>query len=66
MVPVFKDGKCIYHSPKVMDIQKYCKEELATLWEESLRLEYPHRTHVDLSMPLWKMKNELLDKYHFE
>ena len=66
MVPVFKDGKCIYHSPKVMDIQKYCKKELATLWEESLRLEYPHRTHVDLSMPLWKMKNELLDKYHFE
>ena len=66
MIPVFKDGKCIYHSPKVMDIQKYCKEELATLWEESLRLEYPHRTHVDLSMPLWKMKNELLDKYHFE
>ena len=66
MVPVFEDGKCIYHSPKVMDIQKYCKEELATLWEESLRLEYPHRTHVDLSMPLWKMKNELLDKYHFE
>ena len=66
LVPVFKDGKCIYHSPKVMDIQKYCKEELATLWEESLRLEYPHRTHVDLSMPLWKMKNELLDKYHFE
>ena len=66
MVRVFKDGKCIYHSPKVMDIQKYCKKELATLWEESLRLEYPHRTHVDLSMPLWKMKNELLDKYHFE
>ena len=66
LVPIFKNGKCVYESPKVMDIQKYCKEELATLWEESLRLEYPHRTHVDLSMPLWKMKNELLDKYHFE
>ena len=66
LVPIFKNGECVYESPKVMDIQKYCKEELATLWEESLRLEYPHRTHVDLSMPLWKMKNELLDKYHFE
>jgi nicotinate phosphoribosyltransferase len=65
MVPVFLKGKCVYESPKVMDIQKYCREELATLWVESLRLEYPHRTHVDLSMPLWKMKNELLDEYHF-
>lgn len=66
MVPVFRDGVCIYESPKVMEIQAYCKKELNTLWEESLRLEYPHRTHVDLSMPLWKMKNQLLDSYHFD
>ena len=62
MIPVFLKGKRVYESPKVMDIQKYCKEELSTLWEESRRLEYPHRTHVDLSMPLWKMRNELLDQ----
>ncbi|MBS5065181.1 MAG: nicotinate phosphoribosyltransferase [Hungatella hathewayi] len=66
MIPVFKDGVCIYESPKVMELQAYCKSELATLWEESLRLEYPHRTHVDLSQPLWNMKNQLLDSYHFQ
>ena len=65
MIPVFLKGECVYESPKVMDIQKYCKKELATLWEESLRLEYPHRVHVDLSKPLWDMKNELLDSYHY-
>jgi len=65
LVPIFLGGRCVYESPKVMEIQKYCKAELATLWEESLRLEYPHRTHVDLSMPLWTMKNELLGQYHF-
>ena len=65
MVPVFLKGKCVYTSPAVMDIQKYCKEEMATLWEESLRLEYPHRVHVDLSNELWHMKNQLLDSYHF-
>ena len=65
MVPVFLKGQCVYESPKVMDIQKYCKSELATLWEESLRLEYPHRVHVDLSKPLWDMKNGLLDSYHY-
>ena len=64
LVPIFKDGKCVYQSPKVMDIQKYCKQELSTLWEESLRLEYPHRTHVDLSNELWHIKNQLLDSYH--
>ena len=63
---VFKDGECIYHSPKVMDIQKYCKEELNTLWDETKRLVNPHEVHVDLSKPLWDMKHELLDKYHFE
>ena len=65
-VQVFKDGECIYHSPKVMDIQKYCKEELNTLWDETKRLVNPHEVHVDLSKPLWDMKHELLDKYHFE
>ena len=65
MIPVFLKGKCVYESPKVMDIQKYCKSELATLWEESLRLEYPQRVHVDLSKPLWDMKNGLLDSYHY-
>ena len=65
-VQVFKDGECVYHSPKVMEMQKYCKEELNTLWDETKRLVNPHEVHVDLSKPLWDMKHELLDKYHFE
>ncbi len=63
MVPIFKNGQCVYQSPKVMDIRAYCRHEMGTLWEESMRLEFPHRTHVDLSEPLWKMKNELLQQY---
>ena len=65
-VQVFKDGECVYHSPKVMEMQKYCKEELNTLWDETKRLVNPHEVHVDLSKPLWDMKHELLDKYQFE
>ena len=56
MIPVFQNGKRVYDSPEVMDIQKYCKQEMSTLWEESLRLEFPHRVHVDLSNELWHMK----------
>lgn len=65
LVPIFKNGQCVYQSPKVMEIQAYCKQELSTLWEESLRLVNPHRVHVDLSNELWHMKNQLLDTYHF-
>lgn len=64
LVPVFKNGNCVYKSPSVMEIREYCKEEMDTLWEESRRLEYPHRTHVDLSQKLWDLKNNLLNEYH--
>ena len=64
LVPVFKNGNCVYQSPSVMEIREYCKEEMDTLWEESRRLEYPHRTHVDLSQKLWDLKNSLLNEYH--
>ncbi len=65
LVPVFKNGECIYHSPKVMEIRDYCKKELDTLWDESKRLVNPHEVHVDLSNELWHMKNQLLDSYHY-
>ena len=64
LVPVFLNGECVYESPKVMDIQKYCKEELDTLWDESKRLVNPHTDHVDLSNELWQTKQKLLDSYH--
>ncbi len=63
LVPVFRKGECVYESPTVMEIQKRCKEELNTLWEESKRFEYPHQTYVDLSRKLWNLKNNLLDRY---
>ena len=63
LVPVFIDGKCVYESPKVMDIRSYCQKELSTLWDETRRLVNPHRVYVDLSNELWHLKNQLLDKY---
>jgi len=65
MVPIFKNGECVYESPSVMELRNYCTGEKETLWEESRRLEYPHRVHVDLSSKLWTMKNQLLDSYHY-
>lgn len=62
-VPVFKNGQCVYETPKVMDIRTYCQKQLDTLWDESKRLVNPHNVYVDLSKPLYDMKNQLLDNY---
>lgn len=63
LVKIFEKGKCIYNSPDIVDIRKYCAEQIGTLWDEVLRLENPHRYYVDLSKPLWDIKAKLLDEY---
>jgi len=62
LIPIFKNGECVYESPKVMDIRAYCQEELETLWEETKRLVNPHQMHVDLSPRLYDIKIDLLDQ----
>ncbi len=64
LMPIFKNGQCVYESPSVMEIREYCKEELDTLWDETRRLVNPHDVYVDLSKELWTMKNQLLDTYN--
>lgn len=64
MIPIFIDGECVYTSPKVMDIRKYCMKELDTLWDETRRLVNPHKVHVDLSNELYQIKKQLLDSFH--
>lgn len=59
-VKVFDHGKCVYSSPKVMEIQKYCNLEKETLWKETRRLVNPHKVYVDLSDKLFEMKRQLL------
>lgn len=64
LVPIFKNGTCVYETPKLMDIQAYCKQELDTLWPETRRLTNPHQVYVDLSQKLYDVKNELLNAAH--
>ncbi len=60
LVPIFKDGECVYKSPDIKEIQQYCREQVETMWEEVLRFENPHRYYVDLSQKLWDIKMKLL------
>lgn len=65
MVPLFENGECVYESPSVEEIRSYCKEQMETMWDEVLRFENPHKYYVDLSQPLWDMKNLLLLQYGY-
>ncbi len=62
-VQIFEKGKCIYNSPDVETIRAYCREQLETIWDEVKRFENPHEYYVDLSQPLWELKNRLLSEH---
>jgi len=66
LVPIFKEGKQVYQTPSLTEIQKYAKEELDTLWDEYKRLKKPHKYKVDLSQKLYDLKEKLLKEYSFE
>ena len=62
LVPVFLNGKKVYQSPTLKDIQAYCKQQVNTLWDEIKRFDNPQTYYVDLSQKLWDIQQELLRK----
>ena len=71
LVPIFEEGKCVYTSPSVMEIQSICTQEKATLWDENMRFVNPSNVYVDLSDNLYDLKQKVFKelsaaKYHIE
>lgn len=62
-VQIFDKGKCVYTCPPVDEVREYCKEQMDTLWSETLRFENPQTYYVDLSQNLWNMKNDLIEEH---
>ncbi len=63
LIPIFIKGKLVYDLPTLEEIRAYHKQEFNALWPEVLRLENPHEYYVDLSEKLWKLKQDLIQKY---
>jgi nicotinate phosphoribosyltransferase len=63
---IFDGGKRVYDSPAIEDIREYCRAQIETLWEESLRFENPTVYYVDLSQALWDLRTDLIRKYKME
>ena len=61
--PIFVQGKRVYDSPKLMDIQAYGKQELASFWPEYTRLHAPHHFKVDLSDELYALRQRMLERH---
>ncbi len=59
---IVKDGKLVYDMPKVKEIKEYAQSEMATFWDEYLRIDAPHIFKVDLSDKLLKLKTEMLSE----
>lgn len=62
LVPLFKNGKCVYELPKLSEIKEYCEGEIAKIWDEVKRFENPHAYYVDMSQKLWDIRYKLLSE----
>ncbi len=59
-VPIFQGGRLVYRRPALPEIQRYCRQQVDTLWDEVKRFENPHIYYVDLSEKLWDIRQTLL------
>lgn len=62
-VPIFINGDCIYNTPSLEEIRKYCSEQVECLWDEVKRFTNPQSYYVDLSQKLWDLKNEMINNF---
>lgn len=63
LVPIFQGGVCVYPKKNIEEIRAYREKEEGRLWDGVKRIINPHKYFVDLSEPLWNLKNHLLNKY---
>ena len=62
LVPIFRRGKKVYHSPSITEMRSYCAAQIDLQWDEVKRFENPHNYYVDLSQKLWDIKQDLLKR----
>lgn len=58
--PVYEGGKLVYDKPTLPEIRDYCAAQLDTLWDEVKRFDNPHGYYVDISQPLWDIRDKML------
>jgi len=60
--PIFLNGKLVYDDPEILEKQRYCNSQMATLYPEVKRTKMPHEYFVDGTKEYVDMKNDLIMK----
>lgn len=60
LVPIFREGKCTYTSPKLSEIREHAQTELSRFHEGIKRFIFPHQYVVGLERSLYDRKLELI------
>jgi len=60
---IYQQGKLVYKLPTLKEIRERKDQLFKTLWQEVIRLKNPHQYYVDLSKPLWDLRQELMTKH---
>ena len=59
--PIFVNGELVYNDPDIYEKQKYCNEQMATIYPEVKREDMPHIYHVSGTEEYVKFKNEMIE-----
>ena len=60
--PIFINGELVYEDKDILDIQKYCNEQMSTIYPEIKRTMNPHEYYVDGTEDYVNFKKETIEK----
>ena len=61
--PIFKNGKLVYEDPDIFTKQKYCNDQMKTLYPEVKREKMPHEYYVDGTEEYVNFKNNMISEH---
>jgi nicotinate phosphoribosyltransferase len=60
LVPVMRQGKCVYKIPEIHDIRKRTQQQLASVHKGVRRLLNPHQYPAGIELGLCELRNQLI------
>lgn len=60
LVPIFRDGKCVYKVDGLMAARQRCRDDLKMLHESVKRIKLPHDYPAGLELSLYEMKSRMI------
>lgn len=60
LVPIFRDGKCVYKNRGLMAARQRCKDDLQMIHESVKRIKLPHDYPAGLELSLYEQKSRMI------